>query len=79
MMIESGWQIFDSPYFVWEVDNDNLPSKRLALKLGGELINNRRSISDKIFKMMQDSGLEISEEDFPESVERYKICRPTKQ
>ena len=76
MMIEEGWKIFDHPYFIWEVEEDNIASKKLAIKLGGKPINNRCVLSENMLKIMRESGIDVSPEDFPNSIERYKIERP---
>jgi len=75
-MIAEGWKIFDHDYFVWEVDKENEASKKLAVKLGGQLINHRCVLPEHILKMMRESGMDINIEDYPNSVERYKIERP---
>ena len=76
MMIEEGWKLFDHPYFIWEVEQDNIASKKLVLKLGGELFNKRCVLPDHVVNVMREKGIEINQEDFPNSVERYKIERP---
>ena len=76
LMIEEGWKIFDQPYFVWEVEEDNIASKKLAIKLGGILINNRCVLPEHMIRVMRENGIDVSSEDFPNSVERYKIERP---
>ena len=76
MMIEEGWKIFKHPYFVWELDQENIASKKLALKLGGELINHRCALPEHMIRAMRENGIEVSSEDFSDSVERYRIDRP---
>ena len=76
MMIEEGWKIFNHPYFIWEVEQENTASKKLAIKLGGQLVNNRCVLPENMIKVMRENGIEINSEDFPDSVERYKIERP---
>ncbi len=76
MMIEEGWKIFKHPYFVWELDQENIASKKLALKLGGELINHRCALPEHMIRVMRENGIEVSSEDFSDSVERYRIDRP---
>ena len=74
-MIEECWKIFEYPYFVWEVDQDNIASKSLALKLGGELMNKRCILPEHMVRVMRENGIEINPDNFPNSVERYKIKR----
>ena len=76
MMIEAGWEILEHPYFVWEVHQDNEPSKRLVEKLGGKLINRRCAIPEYMLKVLQEGGMDIQAKDFPESIERYRLERP---
>lgn len=76
MMVEEGWKLFHHPYFIWEVEQDNIPSKKLAVKLGGRLINRRCILSEQMINIMREKGIEVKPEDFPNSVERYKIERP---
>lgn len=76
MMIEEGWKIFTHPYFIWEVEQENIASKKLAKKLGGVLINHRCVLPESIIQVMRKNGMEINQDDFPDSVERYKIERP---
>ncbi len=79
MMIEEGWKIFDHPYFVWELNQDNIVSRRLVLKLGGKLINNRCVLSENMIKVMRENGIEINPEIYSASVERYKLERPVSE
>ena len=76
MMIEAGWEILEHPYFVWEVHQDNEVSKKLVKKLGGKVINKRCAIPEYMLKVLQEGGMDIRAEDFPESIERYKLERP---
>jgi predicted acetyltransferase len=76
MMIEEGWRLFNFPYFIWELIQDNIASKKLVLKLGGKLINHRCVLPDHVIKVMRENGIEVNPNDYPDSVERYKIDRP---
>lgn len=76
MMIEEGWKLFRHPYFVWELDQDNVASRRLILKLGGKYINNRTTMPQNMINCLQSAGIAVNENDYPASVERYKIERP---
>ena len=76
MMIEEGWKIFNHPYFVWEVMQDNIASRKLVLKLGGKLISKRCVLPDNVIKVMRENGIEVNPNEYPDSVERYKIERP---
>lgn len=74
-MLALGWELFNHDYFLWELDQENHASRRIALKLGGQRLENRQVIPDRVIKMMQDAGIEFSEA-FDPTVERYKIERP---
>ncbi len=76
MMIEEGWKIFDHPYFVWELEQENTVSRQLILKLGGKLLNNRCTLSGSMIKALQENGIEVNLEGLPKSIERYVIERP---
>ena len=79
MMIEEGWKIFDHTYFMWEVEQDNIPSRKLALKLGGKRQENRRLFEDCMLQVMEEKGVSLPPECFENSIERYAIERPTNQ
>lgn len=76
MVLEEAWKIFEHPYFIWEVEQDNIASKKLVLKLGGKFINRRCVLPDCAIKVMSENGLAVDPQNFPDSVERYKIERP---
>ena len=76
LRIEEGWKIFEHPYFIWELEQENAASRKLVTKLGGQYINNRCVLSESMIARMRENGIEIKREDFPDSVERYKIERP---
>lgn len=76
MMIEEGWKLFQYPYFIWETDQDNIPSKRLAIKLGGKLFNKRGVLTESALQALQELGIEIDFEENADYIERYKIERP---
>lgn len=76
LMIEAGWEIFEHPYFVWELDDDNEASRKLALKLGGTPLPNRCELSDIVKQVLLENDIEVNPEKYPDSVERYKIERP---
>ena len=76
MMIEEGWKIFDHPYFVWELEQENTASRQLILKLGGRVIDNRCTLPENMIKALQANGVEVNSEELPKSIERYVIDRP---
>ena len=40
------------------------------------MFNKRCVLPDHVVNVMREKGIEINQEDFPNSVERYKIERP---
>ena len=76
MMIEEGWKIFMHPYFIWELDRENIASRKLVLKLGGKFVNTRCALSEYVIKVMRENDLDINADNYSDSVERYKIERP---
>lgn len=85
-MLLEGWKIFEHDYFIWEVLQNNIASKKLAMKLGGRLINLRNYFSENAIELMKENEeflkkhkINIDPEDYANSVERYKIERPIDQ
>ena len=76
MMIEEGWKIFDHPYFVWELEQENTASRKLILKLGGRLIDSRCALSESMIQVLRENGIEFDSKELPNSIERYAIERP---
>ena len=76
MTIEEGWNLFDHPYFVWELEKENTASRKLVLKLGGQRMNNRCVFSENVIKMMKEKGIDVTTQCFSDTIECYKIERP---
>ncbi len=76
MMLEECWKIFDNPFFVWEVEKENIPSKRLAVKLGGKLTETFCTRQKDTPEVAQKSELEASSEGLTKTIEKYVIERP---
>ena len=74
-MIEESWKILNHPYYVWEVNKDNIASKKIAIKLGGEFIGYKPNFSTEQLRMLKEHGLKPTTTE-TSNIERYKITRP---
>lgn len=74
-MIEESWKILNHPYYVWEVNKDNIASKKIAIKLGGKFIGYKPNFSTEQLRMLKEHGLKPTTTE-TSNIERYKITRP---
>lgn len=65
----SKWE--DVDYFTWKADSTNIKSRKIAEHLGGQLIQERYFLSDKVIEYGMEKGI-LQEEDLS-TVYKYKI------